>query len=103
MAKIKPMALIESMSGKVCQDSDVYFTRRHGKTFTGKMCNPHRGDPTVSQKSVQDKFRQTAARVKTVLKSGPGNDSYDELVEGFKNQDKYPTLWGYAFAQIWKD
>ena len=42
MAFIKPMALIESMSKKVCMHSDVYFrtNRQTGKVTTGKLCYP---------------------------------------------------------------
>ena len=42
MAEIKPMALIESMSKKVCEHSDVYFrtNKKTGKVYTGKLCNP---------------------------------------------------------------
>ncbi len=38
MAEIKPMALIESMSKKVCMHSDVYFrtNRQTGKVTTEK-------------------------------------------------------------------
>ena len=40
MSAIKPMGLVESMSGKLCGHSDIYFFRRNGKVFTGKLCNP---------------------------------------------------------------
>ena len=53
MAKVKPMGLIESMSGKVCKHSDVYFFRRNGKIFTGKMCHPSTKAPTEAQTAQQ--------------------------------------------------
>ena len=51
MAEIKPMALIESMSKKVCEHSDVYFrtNKKTGKVYTGKLCNPSAKEPSVNQ------------------------------------------------------
>ena len=42
MSKIKPIAIVESMSGKVCQHSDMYFrtNRQTNEVCTGKLCNP---------------------------------------------------------------
>ena len=53
MAKVKPMGLIESMSGKVCEHSDVYFFRHNGKIFTGKRCHPSTKAPTEAQTAQQ--------------------------------------------------
>jgi len=33
MAQVKPMGLIESMSGKVCEHSDMYFFRKNGRLY----------------------------------------------------------------------
>ena len=43
------MGLIESMSGKICGHSDMYFFRKNGKVFSGKICNPSAKEPTASQ------------------------------------------------------
>ena len=51
MAQVKPMGLIESMSGKVCEHSDMYFFRKNGKVFSGKICNPSTKEPTSTATS----------------------------------------------------
>ena len=102
MAKIKPMALIESMTGKLCQDSDVSFCRRNGKIYTAKRCHPYTGEPSAAQVAQKEKFKVVTAQVKAIMKGGAGNDQYDEYSADFKNQQKYATLRGYIFAQLWK-
>ena len=43
------MGLIESMSGKICGHSDMYFFRKNGKVFSGKICNPSTKEPSENQ------------------------------------------------------
>ena len=90
------MGLIESMSGKVCTHSDVYFFHRNGKVFTGKMCCPYQGDPSASQTAVRTKFRTAQSNARAAL-ADP--DQRAALIAAFKTQQKYSTLWGYTFAQ----
>ena len=68
MSKIKPMALVESMSGKVCTHSDVYFrtNKKTGKVCSGKLCNPSTKPASVDQISVRQKFTATMAKVKAI-------------------------------------
>ena len=53
MSQIKPNALIESMSGKICGHSDMYFFRKNGKVFSGKICNPSTKEPTAAQQALR--------------------------------------------------
>ena len=39
MAKITPMDLVKSMSGKICGHSDISFARRGETQYTMKRCN----------------------------------------------------------------
>ena len=48
MSQVKPMGLVESMSGKLCGHSDLYFFRKNGKVFSGKICNPSTKDPSAT-------------------------------------------------------
>ena len=48
MSKIKPMILIERLSGKVCGHSNTYFAERNGTQYTGTICNPYTGEPTAA-------------------------------------------------------
>ena len=56
MSQVKPMGLIESMSGKICGHSDMYFFRKNGKVFSGKICNPSTKEPTAAQQAQRAKF-----------------------------------------------
>lgn len=69
MAKIKPMALIETMKGKVCMHSDVYFrvNKRNGQVSTGKMCNPYEGEPSTAQTAVRAAFSTAVQSAKAIL------------------------------------
>jgi hypothetical protein len=95
MAKVKPMGLIESMSGKVCRHSNVYFFRRNGKIFTGKRCHPSTKAPTTAQTAQQNKFATAHANAATALADPTQRAA---LMAAFRNQQKYSTLNGYVFA-----
>ncbi|MCQ2311516.1 MAG: hypothetical protein MJZ64_07205 [Paludibacteraceae bacterium] len=84
MAKIKPMALVESMSGKVCMHSDVYFrvNKRNGQISTGKMCNPFEGEPTAAQTAVRTAFSAAVTSAKAILaakSTDTDQSNYDKL------------------------
>lgn len=49
MSKIKPMILVDRLSGKVCGHSNTYFAVRNGTQYTGTICNPFTGEPTDKQ------------------------------------------------------
>lgn len=102
MAKVKPMALIESMTGKICQDSDIHFVRRNGKVFTAKLCKPHTGPKTEAQLATAARFKAASEQVAAIMANKSGAE-YKDLEAAFKNQDKYSTLRGYLFARIWKE
>ena len=90
MAKIKPMGLIESMSGKVCTHSDVYFrtNRRTGSVSSGKLCNPYTGEPTENQNAVRTKFANAIASAKAILhatSSDTDSGNYTKLQQ-YKSQ-----------------
>ena len=99
MAKIKPMALIESMSKKVCEHSDVYFrtNKQTGATYTGKLCNPSTKEPSASQTASKARFAKVVAAVRTIL-----NDPTEKakLKAEFKAQTKIGSLFGYAMHKL---
>ncbi len=63
------MALIQSMSGKVCMHSDVYFrtNKRTGNVSSGKLCNPYTGEPTALQTEKRTNFATAAATAKAIV------------------------------------
>ena len=101
MAKIKPLATIQSMSGKVCMHSDTYFRTNKitGKTFTGKLCNPSTKAPSADQIAVRNRFDKVQAAVRTRLEVAA---TKAEMEAKFKVQNKIGTLFGYAM-HVWND
>lgn len=96
MSQIKPMGLVESMSGKLCGHSDMYFFRKNGKVFSGKICNPSKKEPTAAQLAKQAKFRTARTNTATALADATQRATYETA---FKNQKKYYSLYGYVFAK----
>ena len=99
MAKIKPMALIESMSKKVCMHSDVYFrtNKQTGVTYSGKLCNPSTEEPSAAQIAAKARFAKVVAAVRAIL-ADPTEKA--KLKAEFKNQTKIGSLFGYAMKKL---
>ena len=99
MAEIKPMALIESMSKKVCMHSDVYFrtNKQTGKVTTGKLCNPSTKDPSAAQIAAKERFAKVVAAVRTILAD---STEKAKLLAEFKAQTKIGSLFGYAMHKL---
>jgi alpha-ketoglutarate-dependent taurine dioxygenase len=100
MARIKPMALIESMSKKVCMHSDVYFrtNSQTGVTYTGKLCNPSTKEPTENQTKAKTRFAKVAAAVRTILAGT--SEQVAKLKAEYKAQTKIGSLFGYAMHKL---
>ena len=100
MAKIKPMALIESMSKKVCEHSDVYFrtNKRTGVTYTGKLCNPSTKEPSVNQTAAKARFTKVVAAVRAILAGS--SEQKTALVKEYNAQTKIGSLFGYAMKKL---
>ena len=97
MSKIKPMILVEKLSGKVCSHSNTYFAERNGTQYTGTICNPYTGEPTDKQIAIREKFADTIEAINALTEEQ--RNAYEKA---FKNQKKYRTLRGYIFAQEYK-
>ena len=97
MSKIKPMILVDRLSGKVCSHSNTYFAERNGTQYTGTICNPYTGEPTDKQIAVREKFADTIEAINALTEEQ--RNAYEKA---FKNQKKYRTLRGYIFAQEYK-
>ena len=101
MAKIKPLAIIETMSGKVCMHSDMYFrtNKQTSKVHTGKLCNPSTKAPSAAQIAVRNRFKKVAAAVRTRLETPA---TLAAITAEYKAQTSIGSLFGYAFHK-WKD
>ena len=100
MAEIKPMALIESMSKKVCEHSDVYFrtNRKTGKVTTGKLCYPSTKEPSAAQIAAKARFAKVSAAVRAILAGT--SEQKTALVDGYNAQNQYGSLFGYAMHKL---
>ena len=95
MAKITPMDLIGSMSGKLCGHSDISFAKKGKTQYTMKRCNPRTTPYTEAELARQAKFAQVRAAVKAL-----SEEQKAEYAAQFKKYPgKYSTLNGYIFAQ----
>ena len=47
MAKIEPMDLVKSLSGKLCGHSDISFAKKGDTQYTMKRCNKHFDTPSL--------------------------------------------------------
>lgn len=106
MAKIKPIAIIESMSGKVCTHSDTYFAtnKQTGKVHTGMLCYPNHGPLTEAQKEVQRKFAALAAAVKDWMAKNPeGSALYKQEMRLYRAQHEVGTFRGWISRKLSKD
>ena len=112
MAKIKPIELIASMSGKVCQHGDTYFVtnRQTGRVHTGRICHPNLLPPTEKQLAVQKRFTERAQNTSAWMASNKpsdsqpkGTDLYQKALAAYKAQTKIGSFFGYIASIIGSD
>ena len=99
MAKIKPMALIDSMSNKVCMHSNVYFrtNKQTGVTYSGKLCNPSTKEPSVNQTKAKARFAKVSAAIRTILSDATEKAKWQAE---YKAQTKIGSLFGYVYHKL---
>ena len=95
MAKIIPMDLLSSLSGKVCGHSDISFAKKGKTQYTMKRCNPRTTPYTEAELARQEKFAQVRANIKAL-----SEEQKAEYAAQFKKYPgKYTPLNGYIFAK----
>ena len=92
MAKIEPMDLVKSLSGKLCGHSDISFAKKGDTQYTMKRCNKRTSAPSEAELSQRTKFAAISAAVNARMKA---NDPAD--LAAFKAQKKYKTLRKYLW------
>ena len=92
MAKIVPMDLVKSMSGKLCGHSDISFAKKGDTQYTMKRCKQRTSPPSEAELAQRAKFATISAAVNARLKAEDPAD-----VEAFKAQKKYKTLRKYLW------
>ena len=97
------MALVESMSGKICGHSDMSFVhnKQTGRVHTMKMCNPYDGPQSANQIAQVNKFKAAVAAAKAVVNSTSEDQdqtNYQKKLAykaAFKAQHENPSFFGY--------
>lgn len=99
MSKIRPISIIQSMSGKVCEHSDMYFrtNKQTQQVCTGKICYPSDTELSEAQVRVQERFTKISAAVDQLL-SDPAER--EKWLTKYLKQHKIGSLKGYVFAKI---
>ena len=99
MSKIKPIAIIQSMSGKVCEHSDMYFrtNKQTQKVCTGKICYASDAEPTEAQIRVKNRFAKISAAVQELLADPTERAKWKKA---YLAPHKIGSLSGYVFAKI---
>ena len=95
MSQVKPMGLVESLRGKICRHSDVYFFQKNGKVFTGKICHPCSKAPTANQTAQRAKFATARANATKAMADPEQRKRYEQ---SFCKQRKYVDFSGYVCA-----
>ena len=99
MAKIKPIDTVKSMSGKVCEHSDMYFrsNKQTDKVVTGKICNPSEAEPSEAQLRVQNRFAKLADAARAILADPEQRTKYETA---YRKQRRVGSLLGYVITKI---
>ena len=99
MASINPISTIKSMSGKVCEHSDMYFrtNKQTLKTVTGKICNPSDAEPTEAQLKVQNRFAKITDAARAIMADPDQRAIYEPA---YKKQHRIGSLLGYIIKRI---
>ena len=99
MAKIKPIDTVKSMSGKVCEHSDMYFrsNKQTDKVVTGKICNPSEAEPSEAQLRVQNRFAKLADAARAILADPEQRTKYETA---YRKQRRIGSLLGYVIKKI---
>lgn len=107
---MKPMEGIQRFNGKIAPKKVHYGKgislfvgygvkgRAYNYFRVCSVASPRIDDPTEQQIACKTKFAATITAIKQ-KKANP--TEWEAIKEGFKNQSKYVTLWGYAFAVIY--
>ena len=99
MATIRPIETVKSMSGKVCEHSDMYFrtNKQTDKVVTGKLCNPSEAEPSEAQLKVQTRFTKLNEAARAILADPEQRAKYETA---YRKQRRVGSLLGYVIKKI---
>ena len=97
MAKIRPLEIISTMSGKVCMHSKMYFRTNtmNSTVTTGKLCYPSTAEPTENQEAAKARFAavSTAIRARIAALTPTEKNSLKQAAKAAQAG----SVFGYAF------
>lgn len=99
MAYFKPIDIIKSWSGKVCEHSDFYLATKGKTGYSGKICNPRdlsKNPYSENELMLQQRYKQTVEALKTLTTEQ--TQAYEKQWKAQKHS-KYSTLRGFMFAK----
>lgn len=105
MAKIRPNALIASISGKTCSHDDNYFAtnKQTGRTYAVKRCFNSTTPETEAQKAHRTAFGNKAKLVSAWMKANKpsatnakGTEAYQLVNKAYKAQHKIGNIFAYV-------
>lgn len=97
MAKIRPLEVISTMSGKVCEHSKMYFRTNpmNGTVTTGKMCYPSGKEPSADQLAAQARFKAVTLAVRARIAAM--TDAEKKALRKAAMSAQAGSVFGYAF------
>lgn len=96
MSKVSYEAPFRAFRGKICKHTQIIYKKMRQTNFTSQICNPRTKPYTAEELARQNKFKQAAAAVKTILADATQRATAEAE---FKAQSKYQTLYGYTLAR----
>ena len=94
MATIRPISIIDSLSGKVSKDSNVYFAtkKRTGKVYTGMICSQSHHIPTEAQIAARSQFIIRINTIKAWVEKNRPNETRPNGTEEFQKMMLYYSI-----------
>ncbi len=96
------MELLSSLSGKLCEHSDISFCKRGDTMYTQKRCNERNYNTNpLSTKEVAHREKFAAVRAAVMArKVDPTKLAADQAA--FKAQKKYKTMYSFLWNLEWE-
>lgn len=99
MSYYKPIDLLKSLRGKICEHSDFYLANKGKTGYSGRMCNQRdlsKNPYSEKELQQQQRYKQAIEALKTL-----GTEQKEAYEKQWKAQkhSKYSTLRGFMFAQ----
>lgn len=110
MAKIVPVSLVASISGRICRQDDTHFltNKQTGDVYAAKLCHPaDQSNPSAEQQVVRNNFAKASAIAKAWrLANAPtdaqpnGTEEFQAMLRQYKAQHKIGNWFAFLRTKI---